>query len=507
MRARSRPRKNALINGLLLMGLVGVLITYLIVVSGDIPSHVYTPAQYAYLNYNRGRVISQESPTWSFVLPDGQKEQVAAAALAEWRTRVRATLDARYEQQNSIILTVYDLDFHSEYHLTYAGPAITTTVELFFPFPNNLETLHDVRFRVDGAEPPEAQYSLSGISWKTEMHANEGHQIAIDYQADGVNSFAYSLNQGRRSEILDVSISVSGLSGSAVPEASLPTTENTKDAETGHETFAWNYTNLIPSRDIQVDLPTRLGFAQRVEQLQDDFRVLAGLAPFLVGLFLASLAGLLLLSGIRLPVTGYLLAGFGLALFYPLLTFLSGLINVSLAATISLLLVSSLLLLFLGLTVGWRWAAWRVGLLLAIFLGAFSLGMLTPWWRLLVTGGAFALLGFFMLQYARRPIPPAPEPSAAPLLAKEPAKEPIKEPEEGQQPTPTLPPEPALQQPDPRHCPHCGRALADDHNFCPGCGHDASPFHRCANCGQSQYVSSEVEAPHCVHCGSLLQIR
>jgi hypothetical protein len=497
MHTKPKRRRYSLVNGLLLIGLVGILITYLIIVSGNTATHIYTPAQYAYLSSNLGRTISQQAPIWSFSLPADQSAQMTSTTLTEWRTSVRAALDARYEQQESIVITVYDLDFHAEYHLTYPGPAITTTVELFFPFPNNLETLHDVRFLVDGTEPQEAQYSLSGISWKTEMRADEEHEIAIDYQADGVNSFTYGLNQGRRSDALDVSITVSGLSGSTVPDASLPATENTAGAAAGDEVFVWNYTNLIPSRDIQVDLPTRLGFAQRVEQLQDDFRVLAGLAPFLIGLFLASLAGILHLSEIHLPVTAYLLAGLGLALFYPLLTFLSGLINVVLAAVVSLLLVSSLLLLFLGLTAGWRRTAWRAGLLLVIFPGIFSLGILTPWWRLLGTGGSFLLLGLFMLHYARRPVPPTPEPDTALLLAEEPTEEP----EEAQQADPTSPSTQALQQPDPRHCPHCGQTLSVDHNFCPGCGHDTSPFHRCANCGYEQYVSSEIELAHCVHCG------
>ena len=217
---------------------------------------------------------------------------------------------------------------------------------------------------------------------------------------------------------------------------------------------------------------------------------------------MASLAGLLRLSGVRLSVTGYLLAGVGLALFFPLLTFLSGLVNVVLAAIVSLLLVSSLLLLFLGLMAGWRRTAWRAGLLLAIFLGIFSLGVLTPWWRLLATGGSFLLLGLFMLHYARRPIPPAPEPSTA-----LPAKEPIEEPKEIQQTDLSSLAAQALQQSAPRHCPHCGRPLSVDHNFCPGCGHDTGPFHRCVNCGYEQYVSPEIESAHCVHCGHHFQIR
>jgi hypothetical protein len=515
MRDIIKRTKNTFVNGILLMGLVGVMIVYLTVIGGDIATHLYTPDQYAYLSYNRGRVLSQAAPVWNLLpservvgqegagvnplLSDGQ---VVPAILSGLETRVRATLDAGYEEQEGVVVTVYDLDFQAEYHLAYPGPAVTATIELFFPFPSNLETLHEVRFMVDGVEPPEAQYALDGIRWQTEMEAGAEHDIEIGYKADGVNSFTYALNQGRRSDVLDVEIAVSGLGGSQVAESSLPPTKSVEDEENG--TFTWDYTHLIPNRNIKVNLPTRLGFAQRVEQLQDDFRTLAGLAPFLVGLFLASLAGLFRLSGTRLTLTAFLLTGFGLVLFYPLLTFLSGLVSLTLAAAVALLLVSGLLIVFLGLAAGWRQTVGRVGLLLIIFLGIFSLGMLTPWWRLLLTVGGFLLVGAFMLHYARRPM--APEPAPEPIVTQPPAEELEEETEPEEEPVLVITPSPVETVPEPthRHCPHCGRELADDHNFCSGCGHDAGPFHRCANCGHEQFVPPESGLAHCTHCGHSL---
>ncbi len=517
MRKTLKRTKSTFVNGILLMGLVGVMIAYLAVIGGDIASHLYTPDQYEYLSYNRARVLSQAAPVWN-LLAEGQivgqdgsvtgaplsDGQAVAALLSGLETRVQAALDARYEEQEGVVVTVYDLDFHSEYHLVYPGPAVTTTIELFFPFPGNLETLHEVRFMVDGVEPPEAQYALDGIRWRTEMEAGAEHDIEIGYKADGVNSFTYALNHGRRSDVLDVEIAVSGLTGSKVAESSLPATESVEDKEGG--TFTWDYAHLIPNRDIQVNLPTRLGFAQRVEQLQDDFRTLAGLAPFLVGLFLASLAGLFRLSGTRLTLTTFLLTGLGLVLFYPLLTFLSGLVNLTLAAAVAFLLVSGLVIVFLGLAAGWRQTAGRVGLLLVIFLGIFSLGMLTPWWRLLLTAGGFLLVGAFMFHYARRP-----EPAPEPIIAQPPAEESEEETEPEEKPATVVAPAPVKVVPEPepthRHCPHCGRELADDHNFCSGCGHDASPFHRCANCGHEQFVPPDSGLAHCTHCGHPLSIR
>ena len=474
-----------LVNVVLLMGLLGLLAAYLAVVV-DLPSRVYTVAQREYLSYNYGRSITQAAPTLAIV---ETKDQVEATILAARESRVRATLDARYEEREGVSVTVYDLEFSSEYIVAYPGSNVTATVTLFFPFPSNLETLHEVSFLVDGEEPPEAQYTLQGIGWQTEMEAGEEHRIAISYQADGANSFSYGVAQGQRSDVLDVTVTVLGLEGSEVSRTSLPTTG--RDVVDRGETFTWDYAGLIANRDIRLTLPSRLSFAQRVAHLQGDFSRMAVFAPFLVGLFLASLAGLLRLGGVSLRLESYLLMGCVLALFYPLLTFLSGVIDLVPAASLAFLIVSGLVLLFLGLMGGWRQTWWRGGLLLVIFLGIFSLGMLTPWRGLLFTGGALLLLGTFMIAYARQPKVTEPEP--VPPEAPEP--EPMTE---------TSPPE-EVPEPISRHCPHCGRGLAEDHQFCPGCGRDIHHFGACAKCGHEQYVSPDLEQAHCVHCGSLLR--
>jgi len=497
MHQTSKQVKKVIVNGLLSVSLIGLLITYLAVV-GDLPSRVYTPTQQEYLSYNYSRSVSQSAPILNIVQLG---EKVESTILPGQKSLVRATLAARYEEQEGVSATVYDLDFYGEYQLAHHGP-MTTTVVLFFPFPGNLETLHEVRFLVDGEEPPEAHYSTRGISWQTVLQAGEEHQITISYQADGANSFAYALHHNQRSDV-DISITVSGLVGSEAPKTSLPPTAN--EVSDGGETFTWDYTNLIANRDIQLSLPARLSFAQRVAQLQDDFYILALLAPFLVGLFLVSLARVLHLSGVRLEMESYLLAGCGLALFYPLLTFLSGLVDVTLAAALALILVSGLLLVFLSLTAGWRIIRWRAGLLLLIFLGAFSLGILTPWRGLLLTGGGLLLVGIFMVLYARRPPDPEPEPVLPPAEVV-PEPEPAPPPTDvAPEPEPALPPDDDTSEPAIFYCPYCARALADDYGFCPGCGHDTNRFRCCTGCGHKQFVPAELEPAYCSRCGQLLK--
>ena len=488
-----------------------------LVIAIDLPSQVYTADQLEYLDYNRKRSISQEAPSWNIMTAYGVVQPAILSYIRE--NRVRASLFARFEEQDGVSVTVYDLDFRGDYHLVYDGPA-STTVQLFFPFPANLETLHEVRLLVDGEEPPEVQYSTGGISWHTVLRAGEERRVHVAYKADGANSFAYGLHQGQRSDV-DVVITVVGLAGTAseapqagspsvlrstVPRSALPGTR-AKATDDG-EVLTWDYTGLIVERDVELTLPARLSFAQRIAESQEDFRALAVLAPFLVALFLVSLAAVFHLGRMRVGVESYLLAGCGMALFFPLLVFLSGIVDLIPAAVLALLIVSGLLLAFLGQEV-----RWRVGLLLIIFLGFFSLGSLTPWRGLMLTSGGLLLVGTFMLLYARRPPAPEPEPPAplhqedeaiiesdSPLPPDESVADPASTPL-----APDTAPEsdPGLLAPGRAgfYCPSCARALADDYRFCPGCGYDTNPFRSCAACGVRQFVPEDHESVHCLQCG------
>jgi hypothetical protein len=505
MRAQKRPR-NMLASGILLVGLVGVLILNLAVVS-DLPSRLYTAEQLAYLDYNRSRSIRQIAPSWDMITTEGSAQSAIMSYVRE--NRVRATLYAHFEEREGISVTLYDLGFRGEYNLLYDGP-LDTTIRLFFPFPDNLETLHEVRLLVDGKEPPNVQYTTSGISWQALLRPGEERQIQISYQADGANSFAYGLYHGQRSDV-DVAIAVVGLAGSTVPETSLPATGLEATAE--GESLTWDYAGLIIDRDIQLSLPTRLSFAQRIAAVQDDFCMLAGLAPLLVGLFLASLAAVFYLAGMRLRPETYLLSGCGVALFFPLLVFLSGIVGLIPAAVLAVALVSGLLLVFLSLTAGWQQVRWRLGLLLIIFLIFFSLGILTPWPGLMLTGGGLLLVGTLMLLYARRSPPLESEPESASAHS-------VSEPDRGP-PTSGVPPEsestlqdgeaipeselgllPDEVTPDTAsfYCPYCACRLIDEYRFCPGCGHGTNDFRRCDACGVRQFVPTELDSAYCTHC-------
>ena len=349
------------------------------------------------------------------------------------------------------------------------------------------------------------------------MEPGDSFDVTISYSAAGANSFAYSLMHNQRTDI-DITVDVIGLEGSEIAKGTLPASIETVTENGEH--WVWHYDGLIADRDIRLNLPEKLNYAQRVAAKQSDYRMLGAAAPWLVGLFIISLGMVLRLDNIRLRLESYLLMGFGMALFFPLLTFFSGALPQTVAAVLAFIIVAGLLLVCVKRAVGGKNIVLQTGILLVVFLGLFALGIVSSWRGIMLTSGGVILVGLFMLLYARKAILPEP-PTPAPIeeaiteeaeIESDAEMDDEKESELVKQvvvlPTPV--PEPMVEVDSElthSHCPYCARALEEDYAFCPGCGRDTSEVIRCESCGYVQVIPVDAEIRYCVKCGEGLMER
>jgi hypothetical protein len=494
--------------GLILLSLI---VAFVAVVS-NLRTQVYTPSQRHFIEENIYKNIAQRAVEVNFVAPAGALMPASIGALDN---HISVELEVRYEDREGVTLTFYDLDFAGLYRIANTsqaamnnetkaeeGPASTITAELFFPFPGTVDMLHDVQFLVDGEEPDDAQYSLQGIRWQTTLSPEEEREIEVRYKAKGVGSFAYSLDHNRRIRNLDAEIEVRGVAGTEVPNHALVPSAHTPSDD--GDVFSWRYQGLITDQDIAIELPTKLSLSQKVEKMSSLFANLSFLAPALMVSFLACLAIALRLSEVGLRLEHYLLIGLGFFLFYPLLIFLASVLGLTAAAALSLLAIGGLVLAFVRRVESspqiWVYAAF----LLVVFLGLFSLGLLTRWRGLLLTAGGILLVGFFMQLAAR-------------FRAKEPPSPPISSEEEG---ATVFEAEVGVEEigriANPagadthqvaeetfeKFCPRCGRGLLPDYTFCPGCGHDERAFLACQHCGRQHYAADRESLAFCPSCGT-----
>ena len=491
---------------------LGLILLALIVafaaVVGNLRTLTYTPSQRHFIEDNVYKNIAQRAVEVNFVAPAGALMPASIGALDN---HISVELEVRYEDREGVTLTFYDLDFVGLYRIANTAQAMnneteaselsasTITAELFFPFPGTVDMLHNVQFLVDGEEPAEAQYSLQGIRWQTTLDPDEEREIEVRYKAKGVGSFAYSLDHNRRIRNLDAEIKVRGMAGSEVPNQALVPSAHTPGDD--GDVFSWQYQGLIADQDIAIELPARLSLSQKVEKMSPLFAGLSFLAPALMVAFLACLAMALHLSQVRLRLEHYLLMGLGFFLFYPLLIFLASVLGLTAAAALSLLAIGGLVLVFLrkveSSSQPWLYATF----LLVVFLGLFSLGLLTRWRGLLLTAGGILLVGFFMQLAARLKAkepasPPAPLEEAGPTAVEAEARiveeTPDKEELIAQ----------ATEETFEKFCPRCGRGLLPDYTFCPGCGHDERAFLACEHCGRQHYATDRESLAFCPSCGA-----
>jgi len=487
--------------GLILLSLIVAFVA----VVGNLRAQVYTSSQRHFIEENIYKTIAQRGVEINFVAPAGALMPASIGALDN---HISAELEVRYENREGITLTFYDLDFVGLYRIantaqamnseTEAGDVLASTItaELFFPFPGTVDMLHNVQFLVDGEEPSDAQYSLQGIRWQTTLSPEEEREIEVRYRAKGVGSFAYSLDHNRRIRNLDAEIQVRGVAGSEVPNHALAPSAHTPGDD--GDVFSWQYQGLIADQDIAIELPARLSLSQKVEKMSPLFTGLSFLAPALMVSFLACLAMALRLSEVGLRLEHYLLMGLGFFLFYPLLIFLASVLGLTAAAALSLLVVGGLVLVFLrrveSSSQPWVYAAF----LLAVFLGLFSLGLLTRWRGLLLTAGGILLVGFFMqvavrLKAKEPVLPPAPPEGEGPTVVEAEAKVEAEVEETAEQVT---------EESFEKFCPRCGRGLLPDYTFCPGCGHDERAFLGCQHCGRQHYAADRESLAFCPSCGA-----
>lgn len=469
--------------GLLLVVLVGLLGLYANI-NRSFPIWISSPRGGYVNNEARFMSIEQLSPVLNYMAEDG----MFVPGIISWRTsRVRASLSIQEGKDEESLSVPYDLDFHGEYQLLLPDSRLNT-VEVLFPFPQNLKTLHDVQFLVDGEEPENVEYSTGGIRWQDEFISNEEHTISIRYRAEGAYTFTYELPKEQRTDV-DVEITVTGITGSSIPESSLPPLEI--ESSNDSETISWEYSSLIDNRNIQIRLPSEQSFPQRIAEIQFELSELADYAPIIIGATLVALAVMFRLSGTQLKIETYLLLGLGLVFFFPLIAFLSGLFGLLAGSMLALLITIGLLVVFLSQTVGWNQIGWRTVLVLVVFLGLFALGLLTEWSGLLLTVGGVVMLGIFMVQYTRWqksrvelesiPAQGKPEEIVPPSI-----------------PEPIPSSEPSL------HCPQCSHKLKDDDNFCPSCGYETKQIRHCGNCGREQSPPEGLQPAYCLGCGEAL---
>ena len=285
----------------------------------------------------------------------------APLALEESRLEGALRLDPR--QRGLLWYDTYAIDFRARYRVTNPDP-VPRTLAISFTFPSGEAIYDGFRFRVAGQDAPPAEDLTAGLVTKVTVPARGSVPVELGYSSRGLGPWTYAFAAKGVSQVHDFALTLTtDFKAIDFPPGTLSPTEKVREGKGWRLT--WKFESLVTGQRLGVDPPDRLNpgpFAARVTFF----------APVSLLFFLTVLVLLGLLRGRNLHPMNYFFLAAAFFSFHLLLAYLVDHLNVHLAFAISALTSVFLVVSYLRLVGGLRFALLEAGLAQSVFLVLFS---------------------------------------------------------------------------------------------------------------------------------------
>lgn len=337
---------------------------------------------YSYEPSLRGRVVStwgapheQGAPTASYeqrvpktvrTLEDGKKvvrteHERIVTPLPLDGSRVDVAFDLEHRQKGLLWYSTYTVDFAGEYAFRNTSDRpqmVTFTLKL----PTAQATYDDLALVVDGV-PQAVSTSKAEASGATQVAAGKTAVLTVGYRSQGLNSWRYSLG-GDVAQVRQLTLKMAtNFKDIDFPENTLSPQEKRETAK-GWE-LVWTYKNLVSGAQIGMIMPEKLQPGPLAGRIS--FFAPVSLLFFFFLMFLITT-----LRGIEMhPMNYFFLAGAFFS-FHLLLAYLVDHISIHAAFVIASAVSIFLVVSYLRLVAGMRFAAVEAGLTQLVYLVLFS---------------------------------------------------------------------------------------------------------------------------------------
>jgi hypothetical protein len=314
-----------------------------------------------------------------------------AVALPLASSRINVTLRLAHRQKGLLWYSTYGVDFHGEYGVrNTSGRA--EEVHFRIPLPAEDAVYDGLSVRVNGA-PVDYTSTEGAILAKAEVAGNAVAKLEVTYHSQGMNSWRYRFGEGN-SRVDDFHLAMhTDFKDIDVPERALSPTGR-RETATGWD-LEWTYASLITGLDIGMAMPEKLQPGPLAGQI-------SFFAPVSLFFFFFLLFLITTLRGIELHPMNYFFLATAFFAFHLLLAYLADHISIHraffLCSAVSMFLVVS----YLRLVVGMRFAAVEAGLSQFLYLVLFSYAFFFKGFTgLAVTVGAIVTLFVVMKMTGR----------------------------------------------------------------------------------------------------------
>jgi len=276
-------------------------------------------------------------------------------------SKVNVGLHVDYRQKGLLWYSTYRVVFGGTY--AFRNPSdVARQVTFTLPLPAKQATYDDLMFSVDGKQLP-VRNDEQGAHVAATVNAHEAAVLEVGYRSQGLEGWRYKFGEDV-SQVRDFELWVNtDFSGFDFPENTLSPSEKSRTSQ-GWQ-LVWNYKNLVSGYNIGIEMPKKLQpgpLAGRISYF----------APVSLLFFFFVMFMLTTIRGMDLHPMNYFFLACAFFAFHLLMAYLVDHVSIHTAFVICSAVSIFLLVSYLRLVAGMRFAAVEAGLAQLIYLVLFS---------------------------------------------------------------------------------------------------------------------------------------
>ena len=322
---------------------------------------------------------------------------------------IQVALDLEHRQKGLLWYSTYKVNFSGSYGFRNLSDK-EETVDFTLNFPTNQAIYDDLTFLVDGVAVPTTNKDKAATA-AVKIAAGKTAQLAVGYRSQGLNEWRYSFGSPDVTQVRDFTLKMkTNFKDIDFPDNTISPSEKSETAS-GWD-LTWSYKNLLSGYQIAMVMPEKLQPGPLAGKI-------SFFAPVSLFFFFFLLLIITTIRGIELHPMNYFFLAAAFFSFHLLLAYLVDHVSIHLAFVISSLVSIFLVVSYLRLVVGMRFASREAALAQFVYLVMFSYAFfLKGFTGLAITIGSVTTLFVAMqitgrIRWADRfSLKPAKEPTA-----------------------------------------------------------------------------------------------
>jgi hypothetical protein len=237
------------------------------------------------------------------------------------------------------------------------------TMQVSFAFPAADGIYDEFKFQVDGKQVPFTRVNKDLIVARIDCAPKSRHQLAVNYSSQGLDRFVYRLGDGI-SEVKDFSLVIATNFGGYDHPANTLAPSHKEQTGAGWE-LSWKYSDLISGNGIGIEMPRKINpgpMAARISYF----------APVSLGFFFFLIFIISMMRGIRIHPMNYFFLAASFFAFHLLLAYLVDHVSIHTAFFICSVVSMALVLSYMRIVVGARFAFFETAMAQFVYLIGFS---------------------------------------------------------------------------------------------------------------------------------------